>query len=195
VTVNIPLEDHSRIDDFLPDHDFSASYDIRVQAPASAVYERRLSLDFGKLRVVRALMMIRTGKRPPRKTVSGDLRQRLQGTGFVILVEVPNQELVMGVAGRFWRPEGGRYMELTADDFTPTRRLPLLYEAPHKDPPRTTLPDLFAPATRRLPGISGCAQSRPGVRSFQPRPESNVSDQVLSGHFECIGAWLARSPA
>lgn len=24
----------------------------------------------------------------------------------------------MGVAGRFWRPDGGRYMELTADDFT-----------------------------------------------------------------------------
>jgi hypothetical protein len=86
VTVNIPLEDHSRIDDFLPDHDCSASYDIRVKAPASAVYERLLSLDFGKLRVVRALIMIRTGKRPPRKTGSGDLRQRLQGTGFLILV-------------------------------------------------------------------------------------------------------------
>ena len=77
-----------------------------------------LTLAFGKLRVVRALMMIRTGKRPPRKTVSGDLRRRLQGTGFVIVVEVPNQELVMGIAGRFWRPDGGRYMELTADDFT-----------------------------------------------------------------------------
>ena len=86
MTVNIPLEDHSRIDDFLPDHDCSASYDIRVKAPASAVYERLLSLDFGKLRVVRALIMIRTGKRPPRKTGSGDLRQRLQGTGFLILV-------------------------------------------------------------------------------------------------------------
>jgi hypothetical protein len=49
VTVNIPLEDHSRIDDFLPDHDFSASYDIRVKAPASAVYEHLLSLDFGKI--------------------------------------------------------------------------------------------------------------------------------------------------
>jgi hypothetical protein len=24
----------------------------------------------------------------------------------------------MGVAGRFWRPDGGRYMELIADDFT-----------------------------------------------------------------------------
>jgi hypothetical protein len=86
VTVNIPLEDHSRIDDFLPDHDCSASYDIRVKAPASAVYERLLSLDFGKLQVVRALIMIRTGKRPPRKTGSGDLRQRLQRTGFLILV-------------------------------------------------------------------------------------------------------------
>jgi len=37
VAVNIPLEDHSRIVDFLPDHDFSAFYEIRVKAPASVV--------------------------------------------------------------------------------------------------------------------------------------------------------------
>ena len=47
----------------------------------------------------------------------GDLRQRLQGTGFVILDEVPGEELVIGVAGKFWRPDGGRCMGLTADDF------------------------------------------------------------------------------
>jgi hypothetical protein len=118
VTVNIPLEDRSRIDEFLPDHDFSASYDTRVKAPASVAYERLLSLDFSELCLVRILMMVRSGKRLPRDVVSGDLRQRLQGTGFVILAEVPNEELVMGVAGRFWRPDGGRCMELTADDFT-----------------------------------------------------------------------------
>ena len=45
----------------------------------------------------------------------GDLRQRLQG--FVVLAEAPNEEIVIGVGGRFWRPDGGRCMELTAKDF------------------------------------------------------------------------------
>jgi hypothetical protein len=34
-----------------------------------------------------------------------------------MLAEVPNEELVIGIAGRFWRIDGGRCMELTADDF------------------------------------------------------------------------------
>ena len=152
--VNIPLEDHSRIVDFLPDHDFSAFYEIRVKAPASVVYERLLSLDFSKLWLVRILMMVRSGKRLPRDVVSGDLRQRLQGTGFVILAEVPNEELVIGVAGRFWPGDAW-------------------------NSPRMALPGLFAQASRRLRGISGCAQSRPGVRSFQPRQESAKGEAEL----------------
>jgi hypothetical protein len=108
---------HPRIEEFLPDYDFSASYDIRVQAPAGVLYERLLRLDINKLWLIRLLMTVRTGKRLARKPVPGDLRQRVEGTGFVILAEIPNQELVMGVAGRFWRPDGGRCMGLTADDF------------------------------------------------------------------------------
>ena len=38
-------------------------------------------------------------------------------TGFVILDEVREQELVIGVAGRFWRPDGGRCVDLNASDF------------------------------------------------------------------------------
>ena len=48
---------------------------------------------------------------------TGRPRQRLQGTGFVILAEVPNEELVIGVAERFWRPDGGRCLDLAADGF------------------------------------------------------------------------------
>jgi hypothetical protein len=117
VTVNTSIEDRPRIDDFLPHHDFSAAYEIRVRAPASVVYERLLNIDFNKLWLVRTLMTIRSGKRFPRQAVPGSLHQRLQGTGFVILTEVPNQELVLGVAGRFWRPDGGRCMDLMAGEF------------------------------------------------------------------------------
>ena len=111
------IGDHLRIDEFLPNHDFSAAFETRINAPASVVYQSLLRSDFSELWLVRVLMTIRSGKRLPRNRVPGDLRQRLQGTGFVILSEVPNEEIVTGVAGRFWRPDGGRCMELTAKDF------------------------------------------------------------------------------
>ena len=107
---------HPRIDEFLPDHDFSASYEIRIKAPASVVYESLLRSDFSELSLVRLLMTVRTGKRLPRNRLPGDLRQRLQGTGFAILSEVPDDEIVIGIAGKFWRPDGGRCLDLTAND-------------------------------------------------------------------------------
>lgn len=53
----------------------------------------------------------------PRQERPGGLLQRLHGTGFVVLEEVPDDEIVIGVAGRFWRPDGDRCMDLTAAEF------------------------------------------------------------------------------
>jgi len=111
------LEGRSLIDKVLPDHDLSAAYEIRIVAPVSAVYQCLLRSDFSELRLVRLLMTVRSGKRLPRSPVPGNLRQRVQAAGFVILAEVPNEELLIGVAGRFWRPDGGRCTDLTADNF------------------------------------------------------------------------------
>jgi hypothetical protein len=110
-------EGHLRIDEFLPDYDFSARHQIRINAPPSVVYDRLLWLDFNDLWLVRILESVRTGKLLTRSRVPTDFSQRLKGTGFVMLAEVPNQELVTGIVGRFWRPDGGRCMDLTADDF------------------------------------------------------------------------------
>ena len=108
---------HSRIDEFLPVHDFAAAYEIRVHAPSSRVYECLLRTDFNDLWIVRLLMTLRTGKRIPRNLPPCDLPQRLQGTGFITLAEIPGQELVLGVAGQFWRPDGKRRLDLTAENF------------------------------------------------------------------------------
>ena len=110
-------EARSLIDEFLLDHQFSAVYEIRIDAPPSAVYQCLQHSNFSELWLVRLLMTVRSGKRLPRSPVPCDLRQRLQGTGFVVLGEVPNEELVIGVAGRFWRPGGGRCLGLTPADF------------------------------------------------------------------------------
>ena len=115
VTTTAP--DRRRIDEWLPIHDVSACYEIRINAPPSLVYQCLLRSDFNKLWVVRLLMTIRSGKRPHRNRIPGDLPQRLQGTGFVILDDVPGEELVIGVARKFWRPDGGHCLDLTAGDF------------------------------------------------------------------------------
>ena len=112
-----------RIDQFLPHHDFRAAYEIPINAPRSRVYECLLHSDFSELWLTRLLMTLRSGKRMPRRRMPGDLHQRLQGTGFVILDEIPDDELVIGVAGRFWRPDGGRCMELMAADFIDFSRI------------------------------------------------------------------------
>ena len=106
-----------RIDESLPIYDVSASYQVGIHAPPSVVYQCLLRSDFNNLWLVRLLMTIRSGRRIPRTIVPSDLRQRLQGTGFVILSEVPDDEIVMGAAGRFWRPDGGRCLDLIANDF------------------------------------------------------------------------------
>jgi len=63
-----------------------------------------LRSDFIELWLLRLLMTIRSGKRLPPGPVPSDLRQRLQGTGFVLLAAAAGEELVLGIAGRFWRP-------------------------------------------------------------------------------------------
>ena len=115
-------QDRPRIDEFLPHSDVSASYEVRINATPSVVYQCLLRSDFNKPWLVRFLMTIRTGKRPPRNRVPRDLRQRLEGTGFVILDDVPGEELVIGVVGKFWRLDGGRCLDLTAGDFAALAR-------------------------------------------------------------------------
>jgi hypothetical protein len=106
-----------KIDEFLTDYEFYATYDIHISASPSVVYERLLWLDFNEVGIVRLLETARTGKLVSPSRVATSLSQRLQGTGFVMLAEVPNEELLMGIAGRFWRPDGGRCLDLTVGDF------------------------------------------------------------------------------
>jgi len=108
---------HSLIDDFLPNPDFSAAYQVPVNAPVSRVHERLLAVDFNASPIVRLLLSLRTGRRVRRHRAPGNFAQRFEDSGFVILAEVPGEEVVIGVAGRFWRPDGGRCLELKPGDF------------------------------------------------------------------------------
>src|SRR5258708_40022992 len=52
-------------------------------------------------------MALRAGKWTPRSSEPMNLHQRLQGTGFVILGEVPDKELVSAWRGNFKWLSGG----------------------------------------------------------------------------------------
>ncbi len=105
------------LDEFLPNYDFGATYEIEIYAPPAVVYRHVLLSDFYAAWVVRLLMSLRTGKRIRRNQPLGDLLRQCEGTGFFILADVPDEEMVIGVAGKFWRPDGGRCLDLRPGDF------------------------------------------------------------------------------
>lgn len=57
------------------------------------------------------------GLRSRRSSAVGTIADRLQRFGFTKLVEVPGEELVFGLAGRFWRPDGGLERLAGPEDF------------------------------------------------------------------------------
>jgi len=68
-------------------------------------------------------MSVRSGKVLKGSGSQLKLHRQLEGTGFVVLAEAPNEEIVIGIAGRFWRPDGGRYLDLSKDQFADFSRL------------------------------------------------------------------------
>jgi hypothetical protein len=84
--------------------------------PREAVWRAVRTLDFTRSPVIRALFALRSlpgllaGRRALGSTLDGLLRN-----GFVLMGERPGEELLLGVAGRFWRPSGD-LVRLTADE-------------------------------------------------------------------------------
>ncbi len=56
------------------------------------------------------------GRRATQSRGAGTFSERIERFGFVKLAEVPGRELVFGLAGRFWRPDGG-LRRLTREEF------------------------------------------------------------------------------
>ncbi len=105
-----------QIDELMPEYDVRTRHRLQVRASPEEVWNALLRTDFSDSFLVRILLSVRSG-RVVRRQGSKPLRERLAGTGFLELAEIPRQELVLGVAGRFWRPDGGRCFDVSAGDF------------------------------------------------------------------------------
>ncbi|HSD72725.1 MAG TPA: hypothetical protein VLE54_08035 [Thermoanaerobaculia bacterium] len=98
------------LDVWLPVFDVSRSHTIRIPAPAERVYAEILRYDFGGSIVTTVLMGLRGyGSRRKRTGASqgSSLKERLERFAFTLLDEKAGEELVFGLVGKFWRPDGG----------------------------------------------------------------------------------------
>jgi hypothetical protein len=104
------------IDEWLPQYQVSASYSVLVHASDEKTYAALKLASFSDLPVVRRLMRLR-GYRLGGGEVA-ETGTRAVGSGsFLELAAVPPREVVLGIAGRFWRPAGGIVRGLTPADF------------------------------------------------------------------------------
>lgn len=112
----------SAIDDWLPEYQVSARYSILVGRSPEKTAAALRKASFADLPIVRGLMRLRgyrLGKATP--AASPPVEGRRFGS-FLELVAKP-QEVVLGIAGRFWRPDGGIVRDLTADGFRDFHRM------------------------------------------------------------------------
>lgn len=92
----------------MPVYDVSATYSMHVAAPPSRVWQEVMNADFSRMPVARRLMGLRTlgRKQPPPGEPRTLATMRSRGDrGFLEIACVPEQEIVLGIIGKFWRPD------------------------------------------------------------------------------------------
>jgi len=115
------------IDEFLPRYDVVERHAARVRAPATTTYAALRTADLGSSWLVRLLLGLRalpgairggweavralTSRRHSPITLAA-----LVSHGFRVVAERPDDELLLGIEGRFWVPSGAVCAD-PADDF------------------------------------------------------------------------------
>jgi hypothetical protein len=108
-------EPHTLLDELVPAYDVASRHTIWVAADPPRVYQAARHADLSRPWLVRFLMRLRTGPawlatrfrghRGPAH--SAHHRPSVGPVAFTVLAEAPDQELVLGIMGRFWTVTGG----------------------------------------------------------------------------------------
>lgn len=88
------------LDACLPEYQFAERHEVVVKASVEEVYAAVCALDMSTSPLVHLLFRLR-GLPPATLTLDGLRRSR-----FTLLGQHPDQELVLGIVGRFWRLSG-----------------------------------------------------------------------------------------
>lgn len=100
------------IDEALPAYDVAERHATDVAAPPERVWAAGRALDLRGSPLIRVLFALRSlpGLFSRRRAGGAGLgldRAGLERSGFVVLGERENEELLLGLVGRFWTPTGG----------------------------------------------------------------------------------------
>jgi hypothetical protein len=104
-----------RIDDFMPLYDIRVRHSKLVDAPGAAILPAFRQSDLGRSWLIRTLFALRG---IPKSAL------RLDGMlsfGFVPLLDTPDQEVLIGLIGKFWMPSGG-LAKVAPQDFVSFQR-------------------------------------------------------------------------
>jgi hypothetical protein len=96
---------------YLPVFDFNEIHQIRVKASRERIFASAQNLDFAKSRLINFLFFLRG---IPASDVQGI--SSLQKMGFTVLEIIPQEEIIFGLVGQFWKPSGNIQM-LSVDEF------------------------------------------------------------------------------
>ena len=107
------------IDRCLPDYDMRSIYKIKVNAHVEDTYRAARTLDLSSSLPVRGLFALRGLPHLLLRKAKFDRSLTLESfldAGFMILEERAPHEFVMGVVGKFWRPDSG-FLAVAPGDF------------------------------------------------------------------------------
>ena len=100
------------IDDFISLPDFSETHSIEIAAPREVVYAALWKADLGGSLIIKSLLGLRSLPQLVLRPANSKRKARqitlatIIDSGFGKLAEEPGREIVLGVAGPFWRPTG-----------------------------------------------------------------------------------------
>ncbi|HEX8247482.1 MAG TPA: hypothetical protein VF599_04800 [Pyrinomonadaceae bacterium] len=96
------------IDEFLPEYDFDEKHETTIRASAEKVYAALDSFDFNDSAVIRRLFWLRglAGKDECGESSKTSNLRDMTKLNFIILGEKPCEEIVLGIAGKFWALSG-----------------------------------------------------------------------------------------
>jgi hypothetical protein len=106
-----------KLDDWLPDYQVRSRHQTTVQADTATTYQALISTSMGKLTLVKVLMGLRSLGRARHTPRPKTFIEGLIDGGFLPLAIEPNQELVFGIAGKFWMLTPERVALASKQDF------------------------------------------------------------------------------
>jgi hypothetical protein len=106
------------IDDFMPTYDFEEKHETIVRASAETVYAALGLFDFNESGIIRWLFRLRglASKSACDATEQTLTLRDMTKFNFVVLGKKPDEEILFGLVGKFWKPTGD-LQRVKAEDF------------------------------------------------------------------------------